>query len=36
MTVHAERMRENLELTYGASVQPAGLTALIERRHEPR
>ena len=30
MTVHAERMRENLELTYGALYSQRALTALVE------
>ena len=30
MTIHAERMRENLELTYGALFSQRALTALVE------
>ena len=30
MTVHAERMRENLELTHGALFSQRALTALVE------
>ena len=32
MTVHAERMRENLELTYGRDLQPAGADRADRRR----
>ena len=30
MTIHAERMRENLELTHGALFSQRALTALVE------
>ena len=36
MTVHAERMRENLELTHGAIYSQRALTALIDAGHGPR
>ena len=36
MTVHAERMRENLELTHGALFSQRALTALVESGHDPR
>ena len=36
MTVHTERMRENLELTHGAIYQPAGADRPGRRGHDPR
>ena len=36
MTIHAERMRENLELTHGALFSQRALTALVESGHDPR
>ena len=36
MTVHPERMRENLELTHGALFSQRALTALVESGHDAR